>query len=82
MLEEVFLYLKSNLKILKLLEVLPSEYQGKGLGRHLVSRVVTASHGVAPFVKLFVLGGNSAELLYRQLGFMPGPRYVDFKSRG
>ena len=62
------------------LSILP-EYQGKGLGKHLVSRVVTASHGVAPFVKLFVLGGNSAELLYRQLGFMPGPRYVDFKNR-
>lgn len=62
------------------LNVLP-EYQGKGLAKHLVSQVVTTSYGIAPFVKLFVLGGNPAELIYHQLGFIAGPRYSDFKRR-
>ena len=62
------------------LGVLP-EYQGKGLAKHLVSCIVTASHGVAPFVKLCVVEGNSAELLYRQLGFKAGERFSDLKQR-
>lgn len=63
------------------LAVLP-KYQGKGLAKQLVNRVVTASHGIAPFVKLGVIEGNHAELLYRQLGFIAGPKFSDFKQRG
>lgn len=57
------------------------EFQGKGLAKYLVSRVVTDSYGIAPFVKLGIIVGNNAEFLYNQLGFKAGVRWSMMRCR-
>lgn len=60
--------------------VLP-EFRGNGLARYLIGRVVTDSHGVSPFVKLFVYVGNNAEYLYHKMGFISGPQFTNMTKR-
>jgi len=60
--------------------VLP-EYRGRGLAKYMISRIVTQAHGVAPFVKLFVTIGNNSEYVYRQMGFIAGPRFTNMERR-
>lgn len=61
--------------------VLP-QYRGRGLARCMIQKILTDAYGVSPFVKLFVYAGNSAEYLYRQMGFTAGPRFVNLERRG
>ena len=60
--------------------VLP-QYQGMGLGKYMISHVIKQSYGLAPFVSMCVDTGNSAEYLYRQMGFIAGPRYSSMERR-
>lgn len=55
--------------------VLP-EHRGRGLARYMLGQVITGAHGRAPFVKIWVDVGNPSEYLYRQMGFLPGPRFT------
>lgn len=61
--------------------VLP-QYRGRGLGKYMISHIVTQSCGLAPFVKMGVDTGNSSEYLYRQMGFIAGPRFTGMRRRG
>jgi len=54
--------------------VLP-QYKGRGLGRYMLSRIITQSYGKVAYVKLCVTIGNPAEHLYRRLGFVAGARF-------
>lgn len=56
--------------------VLP-QYRNLGLGKYLIEQTLTDAYLVAPFVKLFVNVGNNAEYLYRKLGFISGPRFIN-----
>jgi len=60
--------------------VLP-EFNGKGIGRYMLSHIITHAYGVAPFVKIGAHMGNSSEYLYYQMGFMPGPRFTNMERR-
>lgn len=60
--------------------VLP-QYRGIGLAKYMIEKVVTESNGIAPFIKLFVYVGNTAEFIYRQMGFMSGPRFTNMSRR-
>ena len=60
--------------------VLP-KYRGRGLAKYMISRIVTQAYGIAPFVKLAVTVGNNSEYLYRQLGFIAGPRFTNMVRR-
>lgn len=58
--------------------VLP-QCRGKGLAQYMISRIVTQAYGIAPFVKLFVTIGNNSEYIYRQMGFIAGPRFTSME---
>jgi len=60
--------------------VLP-QYQGKGLGKYMLSHIITQTYGLSPFIKLWLDIGNRAEYLYRQMGFIAGPRFTDMERR-
>ncbi|WMJ88531.1 GNAT family N-acetyltransferase [Anaerocolumna sp. MB42-C2] len=60
--------------------VLP-QFRGIGLAKFMIGKVVTESNGIAPFIKLFVYVGNTAEFIYRQMGFMSGPRFTNMSRR-
>jgi ribosomal protein S18 acetylase RimI-like enzyme len=60
--------------------VLP-QYQGKGLGKYMISHIITQTYGLAPFVRMCVDIGNSSEYLYRQMGFIAGPRCSSMERR-
>jgi GNAT superfamily N-acetyltransferase len=60
--------------------VLP-QFRGKGLAKYMISRIVTQAYGIAPFVKLFVTIGNNSEYVYRQMGFIAGPRFSNMERR-
>ena len=60
--------------------VLP-QYQGMGLGKYMISHIVTQTYGLAPFVNMYVDTGNTSEYLYRQMGFIPGPRLTSMERR-
>lgn len=60
--------------------VLP-EFRGLGLAKYMINKTVTDSYGLAPFVKLFVYVGNTAEYLYHQMGFTAGPRFTNMSKQ-
>jgi ribosomal protein S18 acetylase RimI-like enzyme len=60
--------------------VLP-QFRGRGLSKYMLSLIVTQAYGLAPFVKLCVTVGNNAEYIYRQMGFIPGPRFTHMIKR-
>lgn len=60
--------------------VLP-QYQGKGLGKYMLSHIITQTYGLSPFVKLWVDIGNHSEYLYHQMGFIPEPRFTNIERR-
>lgn len=60
--------------------VLP-QYRGRGLGKYMIGHIVTQTYGLAPFVKMGVDIGNSSEYLYRQMGFIAGPRFTRMERR-
>lgn len=60
--------------------VLP-QFRGRGLAKYMINNIITQAYDVAPFVKLGVDIGNDAELLYRQLGFISGPRFTNMEQR-
>lgn len=55
--------------------------RGKGIARFMLGKIITDAAGKAPFVKLCVTVGNSSELLYRQMGFQPGPQFTNLVNR-
>lgn len=61
--------------------VLP-RYRGKGLARFLISDVISNAYGKSPYVKLLVQEGNSAEILYKMMGFISGPCFVNMEREG
>jgi len=60
--------------------VLPA-YRGKKLGESLLKHSISAAHKDTTVVKLHVLIGNPAEYLYRKLGFISGPSFIDMKYK-
>ena len=60
--------------------VLP-QYQGKGLGKYMLSHIITQTYGLAPFIKIWADMGNTSEYLYRQMGFIPGPGLTHMERR-
>lgn len=60
--------------------VLP-QYRNRGFAKHMLGHIITQSYGVAPFVKIWVNTGNPSEYLYRQMGFIPGPRFTKMERR-
>ena len=60
--------------------VLP-QYRGKRLGAFMLKHIRVSAHKYTPVVKLCVTVGNSAEKLYRDVGFHPGPRFTNMSKR-
>jgi len=60
--------------------VLPN-YRNKRLGEFMLKHVRANAHKYSPVVKLCVTVGNSAEKLYRNVGFHPGPRFANMSKR-
>ena len=60
--------------------VLP-QYQGKGLGKYMLSHIITQTYGLSPIVKIWADVGNISEYLYRQMGFIPGPGITHMERR-
>jgi len=60
---------------LRFMSVLP-EYSGRGLAKFMIGNVVSQSFGFSQFVRLRVEIGNTAERLYRQMGFIAGARHT------
>lgn len=75
----------SNNHVLKFSEigefVVSPQYQGKGLGKYMLSHIITQTYGLSPIVKIWVDVGNISEHLYRQMGFIPGPRFTHMERR-
>lgn len=59
--------------------VLP-RYRGKGLARYLITNVLSSAYGKSPYVKLLVHKGNTAETLYREMGFISGPVFYNMEK--
>lgn len=55
--------------------VLP-EFSGKGLATRMIKKALTVLKAHYPVLRLYVMQGNSAESVYYNLGFMPGPLEV------
>lgn len=60
--------------------VLP-KYSGRGIGKYMISHIITQAYGIAPFVKLGAHMGNPSEYLYYQMGFVAGPRFTNMEQR-
>jgi ribosomal protein S18 acetylase RimI-like enzyme len=60
--------------------VLP-EYCNQGLAEAMIKYSLSAAFSVTPVMKLHVIVGNSAEHLYRKLGFVAGPKFTDMKYK-
>jgi ribosomal protein S18 acetylase RimI-like enzyme len=60
--------------------VLPS-HRNKRLGEFMLNWIKANAHPYSPVVKLCVTVGNSAESLYRRMGFVPGPRFTNMSGR-
>ena len=59
--------------------VLP-QYSGRGIGKYMLSHIITQAYGIAPFVKLGVDMGNPSEYLYYKMGFIAGPRFTTMEK--
>jgi len=53
------------------------DWQGHGLGKRLLKKVLSDLHGHYPATRLWVQVGNSAETLYHNLGFLAGTEVCD-----
>ena len=62
------------------ISVLP-ECNGRGLAKFMLGHIVSRSYGLTHFTRLVVEVGNRAEYLYRQMGFIAGPRYTKMVLR-
>ena len=56
-------------------------HRGKGIGAAMIRYAINDAAAVSPAIKLTVTVGNSAESLYRSLGFAPGPTMSSFSVR-
>ena len=61
--------------------VVSPQYQGKGLGKYMLSHIITQTYGLSPIVKIWADMGNTSEYLYRQMGFIPGPGITHMERR-
>jgi ribosomal protein S18 acetylase RimI-like enzyme len=55
------------------------EYRNRGLAEYMIKRALTFAHikNKSQAMRLFVTLGNPAEVLYRKLGFLPGPSFTN-----
>lgn len=56
--------------------VLP-QYRNRGLAEFMIKYVISKAHEKTPLIKLCVTVGNSAESLYRKMGFVAGARFTN-----
>ncbi|UNK16928.1 GNAT family N-acetyltransferase [Paenibacillus sp. N3/727] len=52
------------------------EYRGRGLATNMLKKALTMLKPHFPILRLYVMQGNSAESVYYNLGFKPGPLEV------
>ena len=57
------------------------EFRCRGLAKYMISKIISQAYETAPFVKLFVTIGNNSEYVYRQMGFIAGPRFSNMERR-
>jgi len=53
------------------------EYRRKGIAKAMMLKSIHDAHPTSPVITLGVLIGNPAEILYRDIGFKPGPGYSE-----
>ena len=57
------------------------EHRDRGLAEALLRHSISVAHRMTPVVKLHVLAENPAVHLYRKLGFISGPQFIDMKYK-
>jgi len=69
-------YSTSNFSTIHQVSVKP-EYRRKGIARAMICKAINEASAISSVITLGVLIGNPAEILYRDVGFAPGPRYSE-----
>jgi GNAT superfamily N-acetyltransferase len=60
--------------------VLP-EYRNNGIGEFMICKALAEANKTSQIMGLCVTVGNTAEILYRKLGFLSGPRFTSMSLR-
>jgi len=69
-------YSTKNFATIHQVSVIP-KYQRQGIAKAMMLKAISDAIISSPVITLGVLVGNPAELLYKKIGFMAGPRYSE-----